>query len=239
MGINSQQIRELYKTIRNILRDSNRSSEMHRWTIKYLSTFTNSYENEDAATVQQEAVKAVTDAIKFPSIYQFDTLLDLFPVKQLASGPHSKVFQLLNLFVHDNVDSFVGFVKTNPGSLQSLGLDEQECLRKIRLLSLCSLGATNTEVSYSLIAKTLQIEEGDVESWVILAISESIIDAKLDQLKASVTIHRSLHRVFSRGQWKQLSDTLNAWSSNMQLILKTLQDCKQQQVQQLQQLRQQ
>jgi len=44
-NINSQQTRELYRTIRNVLRDSNRSMESHKWTNKFLSTFENSYDN--------------------------------------------------------------------------------------------------------------------------------------------------------------------------------------------------
>jgi len=185
-------------------------------------------------------VKSILDSIRLPNIYQFDNLLDLFAVKQLENDQtHSKVFQLLKIFVNDTVEAFSNFNNSNPGFLQSLGLNEQECFQKIRLLSLASLGATQHEIPYGIIAKTLQIDESEVESWIILAVTESIIEAKMDQQKNIVTFNRVLHRVFSRNQWKQLGETLNTWKENMNLILKTLQDCKQQQLQHIQQLQQQ
>lgn len=59
----------------------------------------------------------------------------------------------------------------------------EDCLRKIRLLSLATLAAQHKEIPYSLISTTLAVEEGEVETWIILAISANILDAKLDQLR--------------------------------------------------------
>jgi len=59
----------------------------------------------------------------------------------------------------------------------------EDCLKKIRLLSLATLAAQHKEIPYSLISTTLAVEEGEVETWIILAISANILDAKLDQLR--------------------------------------------------------
>jgi translation initiation factor 3 subunit M len=58
----------------------------------------------------------------------------------------------------------------------------------MRLLSLATLGSANQEITYALIAKTLQIDESEVESWIITAISDGVVEAKLDQLKRIVTV---------------------------------------------------
>jgi translation initiation factor 3 subunit M len=58
----------------------------------------------------------------------------------------------------------------------------------MRLLSLATLGAANQEVPYSLISKTLQIDENDVENWVITAMSEDVLEARMDQSRRIVTI---------------------------------------------------
>ncbi len=58
----------------------------------------------------------------------------------------------------------------------------------MRLLSLATLGAANQEIPYALIAKTLQLDESEVETWVITAMSEDVLDAKMDQLRRVVTI---------------------------------------------------
>ena len=58
----------------------------------------------------------------------------------------------------------------------------------MRLLSLATLGCNERELPYSLIAKTLQINENEVEMWVIGAISDNLIAGKIDQLKQIVLI---------------------------------------------------
>jgi len=80
----------------------------------------------------------------------------------------------------------------------------------------------------------LQINENDVEVWVITAISENLIAAKMDQLKRIVLITRSLQRVFTKSQWKQLSESLNTWKSNVKMIMDTLQQTKHQSPHQIQ-----
>jgi translation initiation factor 3 subunit M len=98
----------------------------------------------------------------------------------------------------------------------------------MRLLSLASLGSSNSEIPYSIIQKSLQIEEQEVESWIINAISEKIMDAKMDQLKHIVIVNRCIQRVFTKLQWKQLSDSLLNWKTNVRSLITTLQETKQQ-----------
>ena len=58
----------------------------------------------------------------------------------------------------------------------------------MKLLSLATLAANNSEISYSSIAKALQINEDEVESCVIASISEGVLEAKMDQLKRTVRV---------------------------------------------------
>lgn len=222
-GVTTDQIRNVYKLIRDSYRESGRSAESYQWGVKFLST----YEGPDASQLQ-EAVITVLEAIKLPSHYQFDSLLDFPLVKQLEGSPHGKIFQLLKIFVGENLDSFRTFHAENADYLKSQGLKEEECTLKMRLLSLASLGVANQEVPYSLIAKTLQIEETEVEYWIITAMSEEVLEAKMDQLRKVVVISRCLQRVFVKAQWKQLSDNLSLWRNNTKNLLKTLQETKQQ-----------
>ncbi|KAF9379817.1 bud emergence protein 1 [Mortierella sp. AD011] len=63
------------------------------------------------------------------------------------------------------------------------GLDEEETLRKIRLLSLGSLGSENLsrDLSYKDIAKALEVDEDHVELWAIDVIRAGLVEAKLNQ----------------------------------------------------------
>jgi len=234
-GINIKQKRELYKTIRDALKENDRSVEAHKWTAKYLSTFTEFESSQEQAAVTEEAIVAALDAIRLPELYQFDTLLELFAIKQLdntKTARGTKIFQLLKIFVGENLDSFNKFIAENPDFLKSVGLDHDECVNKMRLLSLATLGAaassTNNEVSYSSIAKALHVDESDVEFWVVSAIAASVLDAKMDQLRRVITVSRSLQRVFTRTQYKQLYDNLMVWTSNINQLIKTLNESKSQ-----------
>jgi len=222
-GIDAKQTRELYKRIKDLYQQSNRSVEAHKWTIMYLST------SSGEAEVTTDSVKAVLDAIKTPDLYQFDGLLHVNSIKQLENDPkYSKVYRLLALFVGESLDAFKSFTAANPGYLKELGLNEEQLAEKMKLLSLASLASSSRELTYAEIAKALQIPEDQVEPQVIKAISEGLIEAKMDQLKNTVRVTRSLQRVFTRAEWKYLSENLTAWKKNIQILLQTLQDCKEQ-----------
>jgi translation initiation factor 3 subunit M len=98
----------------------------------------------------------------------------------------SKLYELVVLFAEEKLDSFDSFNEKYPDYLESLGLLREDCLKKIRLLSLATLASENSEIAYAQIAKTLNISEDEVEGWVIFAVAANLIDAKLDQIKKAV-----------------------------------------------------
>jgi len=221
--LDKKQHKDLFQKIRDVYKNSRKIQEAFKWSVKYLAIFENAKDPE-AIT---EAVSLVKEAISLPQLYQMDDLLDIPAVKGLAdSSTHSKIYQLFSIFVGETLDSFKAFVNANPSFLKESGLDEKECLRKITLLTLATLGASNKELSFAAVAKALHIGEGDVELWIITAISEGILAAKIDQMKNTVLITRSLQRVFTNVQWKYLSDNLTTWKKNVQLLAQTLHDCK-------------
>ena len=68
------------------------------------------------------------------------------------------------------------------------GLKKDECVRKMRLLSLCTLASSKAEMKYSEIAACMQIGEAEVEAWVIKAITAKLLDAKMDQINKTVVV---------------------------------------------------
>jgi len=123
-----------------------------------------------------------------------------------------------------------------------VGLTEEACISKMRLLSLASIG-TNSKVPYATIAQTLQVPEADVEQWVIRAISARLIEAQMDQLNQHVTItyvidfravvspsfSRSTARVFGAEQWQVLADKLTKWREDISGLLQIVRDVRAQQ----------
>jgi len=84
---------------------------------------------------------------------------------------------------------------------------------------LATLAAQHKEIPYSLISTTLSVDEGEVESWIILAISARILDAKLDQLRRVAIINRVTQRAFTKREWEQLGQRLHAWRDSTAAML--------------------
>lgn len=129
----------------------------------------------------------------------------------------------MTIFQEGKLEDYNAFVKENGGEsavLVPYGLSSDDCIRFIRILSLCSLAAEHEEIPYSTIAQTLQLpSEDDVESWVIAAVSSGLLVAKMDQLEQKVMVERAVVRKFDIEQWKALQSRLNLWKQNVSGIL--------------------
>jgi len=228
-GLSKTQMRELYKSVRDVYKATNNNENTLEWSIKYLATFEG---GPDDPTAIEESINSIIQAIKSPEVYRYDALMELSTVKKLESANNNnkttngRTVQLLKIFASEILDAFTAFAAENPDYFKTVGIDQEECVRKMRVLSLTTLGSANHEIAYSVVAKTLQIDENDVESWVIMAISENVMDAKMDQLKRVILVNHCLQRVFTRAQWKVLSTKIDTWRNNISILLKTLQNCQ-------------
>jgi translation initiation factor 3 subunit M len=134
------------------------------------------------------------------------------------------LYGLLTIFQEGKLEDYNAFVKDNGGEsavLAPYGLSSEECIRYMRILSLCSLAAEHEEIPYSTIAKTLELpSEDEVENWVIAAVSsDGLLVAKMDQLQQKVMVERAVVRKFDIEQWKALQSRLNVWKKNVSGIL--------------------
>ena len=130
---------------------------------------------------------------------------------------------LLTIFQEGKLDDYNAFLKENGGEpviLAPYNLSSEECIRYMRILSLCSLAAEHEEIPYSTVARTLQLpSEGEVENWVIAAVSSGLLVAKMDQLQQKVMVERAVVRKFDIEQWTSLQSRLNVWKQNVSAIL--------------------
>lgn len=58
----------------------------------------------------------------------------------------------------------------------------------------------------------LGIPEEEVESWVVCAIGKKLLEARIDQLRHTVSVTRAAHRCFGSEQWQELHAQLSAWA---------------------------
>ena len=142
------------------------------------------------------------------------------------------MFELLKVFQEGNLEDYNSYIKSKGGDsvLAQWGLLAEDCARHMRILSLCTLAAEHEEIPYTVVAETLQTDAGDVEKWVIAAVTSGLLSAKMDQLQQKVMVERSVVRKFDIEQWKALQSRLHLWKQNVGGILEAYkQSMKQQQ----------
>lgn len=222
LGVQDQ--RELFLAIFNVLKESKSSGrESFNFLTKYLATF--SHEDEHAMSeAKEEAANAIIEFVKGPDMFQCD-LLDMPSVSQLENDPkYSILYQLLKIFLTEQVDAYLDFHAANSTSLQSYGLVHEDCLAKMRLMSLIDLASNETgQIPYALIKAILQVEDHEVEHWVVKAISAKLLDCKMDQMNQVVLVSRHIERLFGQQQWENLRSKLATWRGNIANVINTIQ----------------
>eukprot|EP00742_Colponemidia_sp_Colp-10_P001987 GILJ01002122.1.p1 GENE.GILJ01002122.1~~GILJ01002122.1.p1 ORF type:complete len:409 (-),score=87.80 GILJ01002122.1:142-1320(-) len=220
-NLSVDQQKTLFLSLSQVLRGVGHR-DAYKLLVRYLSKFEGS-SGSDLTVAKEHAKQAVTEAIKGADFTQCDVLLEMAAVKQLETdSQYATLFRLLKIFAVDTLDAFNAFHKQNPTFLQSVGLNVDDCVEKMRLLSLCSLAADQTELSYASIASGLQIAEEDVEQWIVRAVTVGIVEAKMDQLKRTVSFNRCTQRVFGDAQWKQVSSQIKSWKENVRALLEVV-----------------
>jgi translation initiation factor 3 subunit M len=81
-------------------------------------------------------------------------------VTQLENdGKHALIYQLLKIFLTQRLNAFMEFHSGNPAVLQNYGLVHDECVSKMRLITLLDLAshAPSAQIPYSRIRDSLQV----------------------------------------------------------------------------------
>lgn len=222
-AISTDQVRELYLTVSDKLKEAGELKRSHDFLLKHLATYS---APDDLSAAKTAAIRAVAEAIQLPEILSFEDLLELHAIQCLKS--EEKLFDLLKVFLSGNLREYQDYVAVNPGAVEKFGLSNEDNIRKIRLLTLASLASENVsrEISYETIAKALEIQESEVEMWTIDVIRANLIEAKINQVKKKILVNRSTYRTFTTAQWQQLSSKLDSWKQSLTDILQVIANAK-------------
>ncbi|TVT99695.1 hypothetical protein EJB05_54894 [Eragrostis curvula] len=228
-GIGNLEQRELFLAVARILKDQKgMSKEYANFLNKYLATFKGSEEDTDAiGAAKEEAVAAIIEFVKSSNLFQCD-LLNMPAVAQLEKDEkYGLVYELLKIFLTQRLDSYLDFQTANSTLLKDHGLVHEECITKMRLMSLLDLSSRwSGEILYSAIMDALKINEDEVECWIVKAIALKILDCKVDQLNQTVIVSRHTERIFGMPQWQALRTKLGVWRGNIASAISTIQTNK-------------
>lgn len=226
MGVEEK--RQMYKVCYEALKSADMLESAFAFNVKQLGLY-NGASDEECKSVEGATVDVIVQAVRLEKLYRFDTLLELDVVKRFETqeSDHKLLFELISIFVRDDLAVFTEFRSKNESLLAKYEIDIAVAEKKMRLLTFASLGIDSPDLTYKMIASALQISEDQVEDWVIRAISSGLVDAKINQLKSSVAIYRSTQRMFTREEWQPLSERINIWKENIGELLTSLRETRQ------------
>merc|ERR1712193_192050 len=78
----------------------------------------------------------------------------------------------------------------------------------------------NKNAMLSEVAQALEEEEENVEKWVVKALSENVIDGRIDQLNKKVLVKSAFQRRFEKEEWDFLDSKLDQWINNLECVIK-------------------
>jgi translation initiation factor 3 subunit M len=233
--IDGDEQRQLYLEISEAAESSGETDASYNYLLKALHTF--SADEASSQEAQKLSLQALKAALIHPTHFDFEDLASLDAIQALKNTD-TVAFELLEIFTSDDLSSFSDFKTEHDGYLSSNGLDKDVLDRKMRLLTLASLAAHENQkrtLSYTQIAKALQVPEDEVEMWVIDVIRAGLVEGKLSQLNQQFLIHRSTYRVFGEKQWQEVSVRLDMWRSSLTEVLGVIRQEKENYIQQKEQ----
>lgn len=123
------------------------------------------YTSENASLAREDAQRCILSALADPNTFLLDPLLALKPVRFLEG---ELIHDLLFIFVKDKLPGYLKFHNEHKEFIESqLCLSHEQNIKKMRLLTFMQLAETNPEMSFQTIQDELQIEEDQVESFII------------------------------------------------------------------------
>ncbi|PIK54216.1 putative eukaryotic translation initiation factor 3 subunit M isoform X3 [Apostichopus japonicus] len=209
--LDQDKICNLLSLLYEALKESKLSEEASKVMVELLGTYT----EDNASQARDEAHRCIENALADPNVYLFDHLLTLRPVKFLEG---ERIHELLTIFVSGNLEMYQDFYNTNRDFIQSLALNQEETLRKMRILTFMGIAVDQKEISFDQIIQTLKITEEEVENFIIEVVKSKMAKVKIDQKNRKVFVSYVTHRTFGKHQWQQLRDILTNWQKNLVFI---------------------
>lgn len=222
--LNATDSADLLLLVARVHQAAGQQGESQAYVLKHLQAL-DAADKKAIDAAKPTAYAAVVSALNSSTVYQFDTLLSLNTVKALQSdAKYDGAYALLSIFTTQTVEAFTKFAAEKKDFVAKAGLNADELLRKIRTLTLCTLGVEKDRWSFATLKQKLQLSDNNaVEASVLDAVISQCVEAKIDEACEEVIILRTTRRAFDSSGWKALAGQLAEWKKNVQSVLGALQ----------------
>jgi len=211
---------EQHQTLLRILHQAYTVSKQTENATKVLIDLLSTYTEENASQAREDAQRCIVTCLADPMYFLMDHLLTLKPVKFLEG---ELIHDLLTIFVSGKLSDYVKFYQSNKDFIDSIGLNNESNLQKMRLLTFMQMAEGRSEISFDTIQREMDITEDEVESFIIDVVRTKAVRAKMDQMARCVKISSTTHRTFSKQQWAQLRSELQRWQNNLNSVMASIQ----------------
>ncbi|EEP82920.1 conserved hypothetical protein [Uncinocarpus reesii 1704] len=218
-NIDEEDVEKLHLAIADAAKQAGDDEMSYNHLVLALKAVPPSESSSDEA--RELAVRALVSALTYPFVFDFTPLTSSDAIQNLRSADPS-LFELLEIFASDTLDTYEEFIKAAPlSSIHNLAESAEVLQTKMRVLTLASLAASSPSRSlpYDSIASALRVPREDVEKWVIDTIRAGLVEGKLSQLKGEFLVHRATYRVFGERQWSEVQGRLMVWRRSLENVL--------------------
>jgi phage antirepressor YoqD-like protein len=140
----------------------------------------------------------IANAIKGPQVINFEEVMIIEAVQDLKKSSKD-LFDLIDLFLKADVAAFKKNVSKMNKLMETQKINLEQAILKKQYIDVCSI--QSEVISFQDLAKLLDIKQDDLEEWVIEAMSNDILDAKIDQVSEKVIIKTSKLRNMQKEEW--------------------------------------
>jgi len=208
---NNEQMQKLLQILHEALLNCRESELASKVLVELLSTYT----TENASQAREEAQRCIVASLADPNTFLLDHLLTLQPVKVLEGA---LLHDLLTIFVTEKLSAYMKFYEEKKDFVEGLGLKHEQNVRKMRILTFMQLAENATELSFETLQAQLQLEEAEVEEFVIVVLKTKLVRARMDQLNKKVLVSSTMHRTFGKQHWQQLRELLTTWRTQLRQV---------------------
>ncbi|KDQ08890.1 hypothetical protein BOTBODRAFT_59098 [Botryobasidium botryosum FD-172 SS1] len=179
-----------------------------------------------SAAAEPAALDVIAAALRLPAYFDFNDLLKIEGVQAVKENP---LFALLKICLSGGLADLQSWEAANGETLTKFEVDRDIVERKIRYLALASQATKyiGRDMPYSEIASVLQVDNKEVEAWVIDTIRAGLLSGKLHQPAQTFHVIRSTSRSFGREEWKTLEKRLLAWKTGLLGVLEVVEGARQ------------
>jgi len=229
-NLKNNELSELYLLLTTIFGSSGKRGPTQKYLLKYIKNLEKPESKSDKTTyasARPHVINAAVNAIQNKhrcALVHTDKLLGFAVVKSLSEDKEvGPLIQLLRIFATESVQSYLTWASSNKDTMLKHGLDNESNLRKIRTLTICSVGMSQEKIPLDLLKDKLALPDTiAVESAVFDAVVSGLVGAKIDQEHDLVLIQRTTQRSFDANDWKVVHDKLSSWQASVNQVLTTL-----------------